>query len=37
MASLRAPEFTVENLRGEPVSLADFRGKKVVLFAWSSW
>jgi len=26
-----APEFTLPNHRGEPVSLADFRGRKVVL------
>ena len=37
MTSLRAPDFTVGDMRGEPVSLSDFRGKKVVLFAWSSW
>jgi peroxiredoxin len=27
----QAPEFTLKNAAGEPVSLSDFRGKKVVL------
>jgi len=27
-----APDFTLESDRGEPVSLSDFRGKKVVLY-----
>jgi len=27
----QAPEFTLPNHRGEPVSLADFRGRKLVL------
>ncbi|MFW5692205.1 MAG: thioredoxin-dependent thiol peroxidase [Chloroflexota bacterium] len=29
-----APDFTLTNQDGEPVSLSDFRGKKVVLFAY---
>ena len=32
-----APEFTLNNLQGEPVSLSDFRGKKVILNFWASW
>lgn len=32
-----APPFTLPDLDGNPVSLADFAGKKKVLFAWSSW
>ena len=28
----RAPEFTLPNQNGEPVSLADFRGKTVILY-----
>ena len=27
-----APEFTLPNHKGEPVSLADYRGQKVVLY-----
>ena len=29
---MKAPEFTLQNSRGEAVSLSDFRGKKVVLY-----
>jgi len=32
-----APAFTLPDLDGNPVSLADFVGKKKLLFAWSSW
>ncbi len=32
-----APAFTLPDLDGNPVSLADFAGKKKLLFAWSSW
>ena len=28
----KAPEFTLSDQNGEPVSLKDFRGKTVVLF-----
>ncbi len=37
MISLRAPDFTLANLAGEPVSLHDFDRRKVLLLAWSSW
>ena len=37
MASLQAPDFTLNNLAGEPVSLHDFNRRKVLLLAWSSW
>ena len=37
MISLRAPDFTLENLSGDPVSLHDFDRRKVLLLAWSSW
>lgn len=32
-----APEFTLEDINGKQVSLADFRGKWVVLDFWGSW
>jgi hypothetical protein len=32
-----APDFTLESLDGKPVSLSDYRGKKVLVFAWASW
>jgi len=35
--SLRAPDFTLPDLQGKMHSLADFRGKKVLLITWASW
>ena len=32
-----APNFQLATLDGEPVSLKDFRGKKVVVSFWASW
>ncbi len=32
-----APDFTLKNLRGKPVSLSELRGKPVVLYFWASW
>lgn len=32
-----APDFTLLNLSGEPVSLTDFRGKTVLLNFWATW
>jgi hypothetical protein len=37
MVTLQAPDFTLPNLAGEPVSLHDFDRRKVLLLAWSSW
>lgn len=35
--SLEAPEFTLPDLDGRLHSLVTHRGKKVVLYSWSSW
>ncbi len=32
-----APDFTLETLTGEQVSLSDFRGKVVIVNLWASW
>jgi len=32
-----APEFTLESLSGDQISLSDMRGKVVVLNLWASW
>ena len=32
-----APNFTLETLTGETVTLADFKGKKVILNFWATW
>ena len=37
LASLEAPNFTLPDLNGKMHSLADFRGKKVLLVTWASW
>jgi peroxiredoxin len=34
----RHPDFTLPNIAtGKPVSLSDFRGKKVLLIHFASW
>jgi peroxiredoxin len=33
----RAPEFSLQNLDGRMVSLADFRGKVVMVHFWATW
>jgi len=37
LASLEAPDFTLPDINGKMHSLADFRGKKVLLVTWASW
>lgn len=37
IGSLVAPNFTLPDRHGKPHSLADFRGKKVLLLTWASW
>jgi len=32
-----APDFQLNNLDGQPVSLSDFRGKPVLVNFWTSW
>jgi peroxiredoxin len=33
----KAPDFTLQNLAGESVSLSDFRGKVVFVNFWATW
>ena len=37
MATLQAPDFTVDTIDGDPVSLGDFKGRKKLMVAFSSW
>ena len=37
MTSLQAPDFTLNDMNGQPVSLHNFQRRKVLLLAWSSW
>ncbi len=32
-----APDFTLPDLSGNPVSVRDFRGHKVAFYVWASW
>jgi hypothetical protein len=36
-STLEAPDFTLPDWKGRPRSLAEFRGKKVLLITWASW
>jgi cytochrome oxidase Cu insertion factor (SCO1/SenC/PrrC family) len=33
----KAPDFTLESLSGETISLSDYSGKSVLLVFWASW
>jgi thiol-disulfide isomerase/thioredoxin len=37
MIDMPAPAFTLANLKGEKVSLADFKGKTVIVDYWATW
>lgn len=37
LESRMAPDFSVPDRQGRPVTLSQFRGKKVVLVTWASW
>jgi hypothetical protein len=37
LASREAPNFSLPDLNGKMHSLADYRGKKVLLITWASW
>jgi hypothetical protein len=37
LTSLVAPDFTLPDLAGRPHTLAEQRGKKVLLVVWASW
>jgi len=37
LASREAPNFTLPDINGKMHSLADYRGKKVLLVTWASW
>ena len=32
-----APDFTLSDMDGNPLSLSDFKGKKIMLLTWASW
>jgi len=37
LASQHAPDFTLPDLDGQPHSLGQHRGRKILLVAWASW
>jgi peroxiredoxin len=34
---VQAPDFTLDDISGKPVTLSSFRGRQVVLVFWASW
>lgn len=36
-AGVEAPDFTLNNLKGQPVTLSQYRGKVVFLNFWATW
>ncbi len=36
-AGVQAPDFTLNDITGNPVTLSSFRGRQVVLVFWASW
>ena len=37
LESRQAPDFTVPDRAGQPVTLSRFRGKKLLVVTWASW
>ena len=37
LGSLMAPDFTLPDLAGQPHTLSEYRGKKILMVAWASW
>jgi hypothetical protein len=37
LGSQQAPDFTLPDLAGRPHTLAEHRGRKILLVAWASW
>ena len=37
LAGAEAPDFTLPDFEGVPHTLSQYRGKKVLIFAWASW
>jgi hypothetical protein len=37
LAAQQAPDFALPDLAGRPHTLAEHRGKKILLVAWASW
>jgi cytochrome oxidase Cu insertion factor (SCO1/SenC/PrrC family) len=33
----KAPEFSLQNLKGETVKLSSYRGKPLMLYFWATW